>query len=112
MHTTLVYIAFTDGNDYTEETGPRTNNFLFFNNAIRRSCFNVEIEDDDCYEFEEQFSLQFVALEGTSIPDNLAQFPNVSTLTILDNEGTVDSAKTKLRPHFIVNCSLVPMQAD
>ncbi len=81
----LPSVWFTDGNDYTEETGPGTALLLFFTDGRRRSCIRVEIEDDDCYEFEEQFSLQFIALDD--LPSNLTQFPNVSTITILDNEG-------------------------
>ncbi len=47
----------------------------------------VEIEEDEHYEFEEQFFLQFIVLEGTSLPDNLVLDPSVSNITILDNES-------------------------
>ncbi len=47
----------------------------------------VEITEDNRYEFQEQFSLRFIALEGTSIPDNLVLDPSGSGITILDNEG-------------------------
>ena len=70
-----------------EETGPRTNNILIFTNIIRQICFMVEIEDDNRYETEEQFSLRFVVLEGSSIRDNIVFDPSVSNITILDNEG-------------------------
>ncbi len=82
MHTTLLYIAFTDGDDYTEVTGARDAYFLFFSDTSRRSCFLVEITEDNHYEFEEQFSLQFIALEGTSVPDSLVFDPPTSTIVI------------------------------
>ncbi len=68
-------------------TGPRFAHFLFFSDTNRRSCFIVEIEDDNRREFEEQFSLRFIELEGTSLPDNLVLDPAGSDITILDNEG-------------------------
>ena len=49
----------------------------------------VEITEDDHYEVEEQFSLRFIVLEGTSIPDNLVFDPSVSIITILDNDGNL-----------------------
>ncbi|XP_064387763.1 uncharacterized protein LOC135335957 isoform X2 [Halichondria panicea] len=75
-----------DGNDYTEMTGPRFAHFLSFSDTNRRSCFMVEITEDNRYELEEQFSLQFIALEGTSLPENLVIDPSGSNITILDNE--------------------------
>ncbi len=42
----------------------------------------VEITEDDRYEFEEQFALQFIALEGTSVPDNLVFDPSTCTIVI------------------------------
>ncbi len=42
----------------------------------------VEIEDDNHHEFKEQFALQFIVLEGTSIPDNLVFDPSTSTIVI------------------------------
>ena len=42
----------------------------------------VEIEKDNRYEFEEQFSLQFIALEGTSIPNALVLDPPTSIIVI------------------------------
>ena len=44
----------------------------------------VEIREDERYEFEEQFSLQFIALEGTSIPSTLVLDPPTSTIVIRD----------------------------
>ncbi len=49
----------------------------------------VEITEDNRSEFEEQFSLRFIMLEGTSIPDTLILDPSVSNITILDNEGNL-----------------------
>ena len=47
----------------------------------------VEIREDERYEFEEDFSLRFIELEGTSLPDNLVLDPASSDITILDNDG-------------------------
>ena len=47
----------------------------------------VQIENNTRYEFEEQFSLRFIELEGSSLPDNLVLYPSVSNITILDNKG-------------------------
>ncbi len=77
----------TDGDDYTEMTGPRDAYFLFFSDTSRRSCFMVAIPEDNRYEFEEQFSLRFIELEGTTLPSTLVLDPSVSNITILDNEG-------------------------
>ncbi|XP_064387537.1 uncharacterized protein LOC135335856 isoform X6 [Halichondria panicea] len=74
-----------DGDDYTEVTGARFAYFLFFSDTSRRSCFMVEITEDNRYEFEEQFSLRFIELEGTSLPDNLVLDPARSNITILDD---------------------------
>ncbi|XP_064387566.1 uncharacterized protein LOC135335869 isoform X2 [Halichondria panicea] len=74
-----------DGDDYMEVTGARFAFFLFFSDTNRRSCFMVEITEDNRYEFEEQFSLRFIELEGSSLPDNLVLDPARSNITILDN---------------------------
>ncbi len=68
-------------------TGARFAYFLFFNDTSRQSCFTVEITEDNRYEFQEQFSLRFIELEGTSFPDNLVLNPARSNITILDNDG-------------------------
>ncbi|XP_064388167.1 uncharacterized protein LOC135336335 [Halichondria panicea] len=74
-----------DGDDYTEVTGARFAHFLFFSDTSRRSCFMVEITEDNLYELEEQFSLRFIELEGTSLPDKLVLDPARSNITILDD---------------------------
>ncbi len=68
-------------------TGARFAHFLFFSDTSRRSCFTVEITEDNRYEFEEQFSLRFIELEGTSLPGNLVIDPARSNITILDDTG-------------------------
>ncbi len=68
-------------------TGARDAFFVSFSDANRQSCIMVQIEDDTRYEFEEQFSLRFIELEGTTLPSTLVLYPNVSSITILDNEG-------------------------
>ncbi len=68
-------------------TGTRFAYFIFFSDTSRRNCFTVEITEDDYYEFEEQFSLGFIELEGTSLPDTLLLDPAGSDITILDNDG-------------------------
>ncbi len=70
-------------------TGARFAYFLFFSDTSRQSCFTVEITEDNRHEFEEQFSLRFIELEGSSIPDTLVLDPSGSDITILDNEGKV-----------------------
>ncbi len=47
----------------------------------------VEITQDNRYEFEEQFSLRFIKLQGTSLPDKLVLDPARSNITILDDTG-------------------------
>ena len=76
-------------------TGPRFAHFLSFSDTNRRSCFMVEITEDNRYELEEQFSLQFIALEGTSLPENLVIDPSGSNITILDNEGEYGACHTR-----------------
>ena len=68
-------------------TGARFAHFLFFSDTSRRSCFMVEITQDNRYEFEEQFSLRFIKLQGTSLPDKLVLDPARSNITILDDTG-------------------------
>ena len=68
-------------------TGARGAFFLFFSDTSRRSCFMVEITEDNRYELEEQFSLRFIELEGSNLPDNLVLDPAGSNITILDNTG-------------------------
>ncbi len=80
-------VCFTDGDDYTEVTGARFAYFLFFSDTSRQSCFTVEITEDNRYEFEEQFSLRFIELEGTSLPNKLVLDPARSDITILDDTG-------------------------
>ena len=63
---------------------------LFSSDTSRRSCFMFEITDDNRYEFEEQFSLRFIALEGTiadNIVLNIVLDPSGSDITILDDTG-------------------------
>ncbi len=72
-------------------TGARDAYFLFFDSGTsRRSCcFMFEITEDNRYEFEEQFSLRFIALEGLDyyLPDNIVLDPSGSDITILDDTG-------------------------
>ncbi|XP_064387828.1 uncharacterized protein LOC135336006 [Halichondria panicea] len=67
-----------DGSDYTERTGPRDAHFVSFSDMFRRSCIMVQIENDTRYEFEEQFSLRFIEVEGTTLPSTLVLDPSVS----------------------------------
>ncbi len=66
-------------------TGARFAHFLFFSDTSRRSCFTVEITEDNLYELEEQFSLRFIELEGTTLPENLVLDPARRNITILDD---------------------------
>ncbi len=68
-------------------TGARNAFFISFNDANRRSCIFVEIREDERYEFEEQFSLRFIELEGTTLPSTLVLDPARSNITIVDNES-------------------------
>ncbi len=68
-------------------TGVRFAYFIFFSDTNRQSCFMVEITQDNRYEFEEQFSLRFIELEGTSLPDKLVLDPAGSNITIVDDTG-------------------------
>ncbi len=70
-----------------EMTGARDAFFVSFNDGGRRSCILVEIREDKRYEFEEQFSLRFIELEGSSLPSTLVLDPARSNITIVDNEG-------------------------
>ncbi len=55
---------------------------LFFDDVVRRSCINVEITEDNRYEFEEQFSLQLIDLPGFDLPSNYVFDPPTSTIVI------------------------------
>ena len=68
-------------------TGAHFAYFLFFSDTNRQSCFMVEIIEDNRYEVEEQFSLRFIELEGTSLPDTLVIDPACSNITIVDDTG-------------------------
>ena len=72
-------------------TGSRFSFFVSFDDMNRQSCFDVEIREDTLYEFEEQFSLRFIELEGTTLPSTLVLDPSRSNITIVDNEGKYDS---------------------
>ncbi len=87
QHCLLHSVWFTDGDDYTEVTGARFAFFTSFNDDNRQSCIMVEIREDERYEFEEQFSLRFIELEGTTLPSTLVLDPARSNITILDNDG-------------------------
>ncbi len=65
-------------------TGARFAFFISFNDANRRSCIFVKITEDNHYEFEEQFSLRFIAFEGISLPETLVLDPPTSTIVIRD----------------------------
>ena len=68
-------------------TGARGSFFISFSDMFRRSCIFVEIREDERYEFEEQYSLRFIELEGTTLPSTLVLDPARSNITIVDNEG-------------------------
>ncbi len=55
---------------------------LFFDDVVRRSCINVEIMEDNRYEFEAQFSLQLIDLPGFDLPSNYVFDPPTSTIVI------------------------------
>ncbi len=69
-------------------TGPRDAFFLFFSDEFRQSCINIQITQDSLLEIEEQFSLRFIELEGTSLPDNLVLNPQTSTIRINLGDAT------------------------
>ncbi len=54
-----------------------------FNNDTRYICFDITITDDDVLELTESFLLSVFVLD--SLPVQIV--PNVSTITILDNES-------------------------
>ena len=58
---------------------------------VRRSCISIVILDDPYYEYEEQFSLRFVAIErlDPNNPDNLVLDPSRPNIIIVDDDGTV-----------------------
>ncbi len=68
-------------------TGGRDSFFISFSDMFRRICIFVEIREDERYEFQEQFSLRFIELQGTTLPDTLVLDPARSNITIVDNEG-------------------------
>ncbi|XP_064387630.1 uncharacterized protein LOC135335892 isoform X2 [Halichondria panicea] len=71
-----------DGSDYREMSGSDAAFVLFFDDVVRRSCINVEITEDNRYEFEEQFSLQLIDLPGSDLPSNYVFDPPTSTIVI------------------------------
>ncbi len=49
------------------------------------------INDDPYYEYEEQFSMRFVAIDREDVvnPDNLVLDPSRPNIIIVDDDGTV-----------------------
>lgn len=79
----LYPFIFKDANDYTPLN--LVDILLNFNNDNRRMCFNITINDDSVYEFEEQFSVELRTF--TQLP-NLEVIPDVANITIIDTTGT------------------------
>ena len=80
----------TGGDDYREINADFFDVFLTFNDATRRQSFRVEIFDDNLQESEETFDMELrfdPVLEMP--PEGVTLFPNVSTVIIEENDGTV-----------------------
>ena len=57
---------------------------LVFDNDVRLGCFNVTIIDDSVLEFTESFTVRV----ELSAPDPLINvYPNISSITIIDDDG-------------------------
>ncbi len=63
------------------------NTVVTFNNAVRRSCVNIQIVEDSLFENDEQFSLQLINLSGDFARPDLFLLGQSTTITIQDNDG-------------------------
>ena len=81
----LFFFFITDENDYTRRAG--FDIALFFDNAGRRECFDIDITDDELVEGVEMFSLTLENDPFTAPPIDVEYFPNVTVITINDMDG-------------------------
>ena len=84
----------TDETDYDPLNPETLDVILFFENATRRDCFNVEIINDVLVEGEEQFSLVLMEDPFSPPPINTVFFPNVTDITITDRDGKSQEMST------------------
>ena len=88
-----VVYSLVGGSDYQEIIALNFDVFLTFNDANRQRSFSVTIIDDSAFELNvEDFTLE-LRFDPFSLepPSNvLILCPNISTITILDDDGKID----------------------
>ena len=62
--------------------------FLQFDNFTRRICFPLEVVDDGLVEDTETLTIDLVFSSLFPAPSGVRLNPNVTTVQILDNDGT------------------------
>ena len=60
--------------------------FLQYDSSNRRSCFPLEINDDEVFENTESFTIDLVFSSYFLVPSRVILSPNVTTFQILDND--------------------------
>lgn len=60
---------------------------LLFDNTTRRSCFTINIVNDNLVEGVEQFSLEILQNPSESFPIDTVLSPNMSVVDISDQDG-------------------------
>ena len=92
--------SLAGGSDYANISAATLQVFLTFDNDNRRQSFDVAILDDNSMEDRETFSLE-LRFDPFEIPppSNVILTPNVSVVTILDNDEpgmTITTTANKL----------------
>ena len=83
---TLRVYSLVGGSDYQEIRAEALEAFLSFDNNNRRQSFSVVIIDDQFVEDTESFTLQLRFDPFLTLPSNVRLSPNLSVVTILDND--------------------------
>ena len=85
-HTHFIFYSSVAPGDYGNLTNFRIGPF---NDDVRQLCFNVPIVNDNITEDAEMFnvSLTLDSAERAELVGNVTLFPDVVTVTILDNDG-------------------------
>ena len=84
-----MHIHTAGGDDYEELNAEAFDVFLTFDDATRRLSFSVTIIDDSQLEAREDFELELRFDPFVQPPSGIILQPNVSTITILDNDSMI-----------------------
>ena len=81
-----MFSACTGPSDYAPISAVNRDTVLVFNNASRRSCFNVTITEDSIFEGLERFTVQLTP-RVVNAPRRVSLFPSAASIAIIDNEN-------------------------